>query len=65
MKNFLDIDVIMSEEDRIPCKFTNEDDRDGFMDPQAESDVDELPFWLADKFHKMGKILPAERILTC
>ena len=50
MRSYLDLDTIMSEEERIPCRFLNENHRDGFMDPQSESDIDELPFWLAQQF---------------
>ena len=50
MKGYLDLDTIMSEEERIPCRFNNDNHRHGFMDPQAESDIDELPFWLAKVF---------------
>lgn len=49
--SFLDIDVILSEDERLPCKFASECAHLGFLDPISNGNVlskgfrTELPIW--------------------
>jgi GINS complex subunit 3 len=48
---YLDIDLILSEDERIPCKFRLEADKLGHLDPTNEEEslpkesVVDLPLW--------------------
>lgn len=43
MPGYLDLDSIMAEEERVPCKFLKEANGLGFLDPNSEQD------WVAGK----------------
>ena len=54
---YLDIDNVLAEDERIPCKFMIDVDHLGHLNPTAEVENDlqkdavvELPFWLGREF---------------
>lgn len=54
---YLDIDNVLAEDERVPCKFSIDADRLGHLNPSAEGENDlqkdvvvELPMWLGRAF---------------